>query len=347
MSLKNQKIFLNLPRLAYGFLALLFLSISAVDIALPYIASAQGTAQYTLYYSESDKKALKAIFDDGEKQSNIGRKMVIAAKGGLFGEKGYNYVFSPAVNDQLSNHGTGDDDDSDDYFAVAPVYCADNKVTTSKPSKKPYYAIDYVLGFKIDNWEKIQNSKDYKTYAGITKVTKINDGGTANEELHVKNEKTGPSNLGDQDNNNGSGERIDKVLPEACRSALPMGDLGDKTRNYWKLSAAEKKEVDKIVEEGDGRDNINASAGDEEQGVECEKGAGVLGWILCPVITNGIEFTNTVYGEFIEPLLENVPISTDPSDGSYKAWQQFRLIGNLMLVATMLAVVYSQLKGGR
>jgi hypothetical protein len=105
--------------------------------------------------------------------------------------------------------------------------------------------------------------------------------------------------------------------------------------------------VDKIVEEGDGRDNINASAGDEEQGVECEKGAGVLGWILCPVITNGIEFTNTVYGEFIEPLLENVPISTDPSDGSYKAWQQFRLIGNLMLVATMLAVVYSQLKGGR
>lgn len=85
---------------------------------------------------------------------------------------------------------------------------------------------------------------------------------------------------------------------------------------------------------------------EEEKEVECEDG-GELAWIICPVINLGIKFTDTIYKDFVEPLLEDVPISINPKDGSYIAWQQFRLIGNILLVASLLAVVYSQAKGGK
>ena len=73
--------------------------------------------------------------------------------------------------------------------------------------------------------------------------------------------------------------------------------------------------------------------------------SGPLGWILCPVIDLLSTFTQGIFDDFIQPFLEDVPVTTDPSDGSYIAWQQFRLIGNIVLVGTMLAVVYAQVKG--
>ena len=68
-------------------------------------------------------------------------------------------------------------------------------------------------------------------------------------------------------------------------------------------------------------------------------------WIICPAIDMGIAMTDKVFSDFIKPLMEDVPVSSNPADGSYKAWQQFRLIGNIVLVGAMLAVVYAQVKG--
>jgi hypothetical protein len=82
--------------------------------------------------------------------------------------------------------------------------------------------------------------------------------------------------------------------------------------------------------------------------VDCDtKLSSVLSWIACPLIDMGVSFTDFVFKDFVRPMLENVPISTDPSDGSYKAWQQFRLIANVLLVGSLLAIVYSQAKGGK
>ena len=82
--------------------------------------------------------------------------------------------------------------------------------------------------------------------------------------------------------------------------------------------------------------------------VECDANLrSPLSWILCPIIDMLAGFTEFVFDKFIKPFLEDVPISTEEGDGTYEAWKQFRLIGNIVLVGTMMAVVYSQIKGDR
>lgn len=71
-----------------------------------------------------------------------------------------------------------------------------------------------------------------------------------------------------------------------------------------------------------------------------------LSWIACPLIDMGVAMTDQVFEKFIKPMLATVPVSTDTNHGSYLAWQQFRIIANILLVGTLLMVVFSQAKGG-
>lgn len=92
----------------------------------------------------------------------------------------------------------------------------------------------------------------------------------------------------------------------------------------------------------------DAEGGDKEPSDSCATtDSGPLGWVLCPVIDLAATFTGFVFESFVQPFLEDVPVTTDPNDDSYKAWKQFRLIGNIVLVGTMLAVVYAQVRGDR
>lgn len=89
-------------------------------------------------------------------------------------------------------------------------------------------------------------------------------------------------------------------------------------------------------------------AGGEGQGTEeikCEASAPTISWFICPVIEFGANFTNWFFDSFLRPLLEDVPVSLNPEDGSFQAWQGFRLLANIMLVASMLAIVYAQARG--
>lgn len=72
-----------------------------------------------------------------------------------------------------------------------------------------------------------------------------------------------------------------------------------------------------------------------------------LSWILCPVIDLGAALTDFIFQTFVRGLLEEVPISAETDDGGYLAWQQFRMLANIMLVGTLLAIVYGQVKGDR
>jgi hypothetical protein len=92
----------------------------------------------------------------------------------------------------------------------------------------------------------------------------------------------------------------------------------------------------------------DTEGGDKEEADSCvTTDSGPLGWILCPIIDLGATFTGFVFESFVKPFLEDVPVTTDPEDPSYKTWKQFRVIGNIVLVGTMLAVVYAQVKGDR
>jgi len=112
-----------------------------------------------------------------------------------------------------------------------------------------------------------------------------------------------------------------------------LANIGN-TFALGKVTAAELAEIDGTEEDADG--------------TTCETSdSGPLGWILCPVINAGARFTEFVFKDFVQPFLEDVPVSTNPEDRSYNAWKNFRLLGNILLVGTMLAVVYAQVRGDR
>lgn len=338
-----------MKRFFLGGWLLIFLSI--VTAGSFFMAVHAAAAQYTLYYSDSDKEALKKIFEDGEKQDEIGEKMVISAKGGLFGD-GYNLVFSPAVNNQLNQARSGQDDDSDEYFAVAPVYCKGDSVSLEQPTEKPYYAIDYVLGYKFDKWKDVETAtgtpKTYKTHAGITKVTKVNDSGTTNELLHIKKSSTGLNDLGDDDANGvsgdggeGEGKRISELgLSSACTGALTRGNLGNKTQSYWGLPEDQRSEWDTIINESPTADVSGSTGSSGESADTCRGGA--LGWVLCPIIEG---FTAGIKGAaaIIESMLTFRVLADANGDNKIKPIHEaFVGIANVVLILAFLYVIYAQ-----
>lgn len=92
--------------------------------------------------------------------------------------------------------------------------------------------------------------------------------------------------------------------------------------------------------------NADSATKETEAQADCDiKLTSVLSWIACPIIDMGVNMSDKVFESFIKPMLENVPVSTNPNDGSYKAWSQFRLMANILLVGSLLAIVYSQARG--
>lgn len=88
-----------------------------------------------------------------------------------------------------------------------------------------------------------------------------------------------------------------------------------------------------------------AAEGQGTEEIKCEASIFSISWIICAAIEFGANFTNWFFNSFLRPLLEEVPVSLDPAEGSFQAWQGFRLLANIMLVASMLAIVYAQARG--
>lgn len=90
---------------------------------------------------------------------------------------------------------------------------------------------------------------------------------------------------------------------------------------------------------------------DDEQLADCDaKLSSVLSWILCPIIDMASNTTDFIYGKVIKPMLDDSPVSAEangPSSGPYKAWQGFRILGNIILIGAMLALVYGTTRGGQ
>lgn len=72
-----------------------------------------------------------------------------------------------------------------------------------------------------------------------------------------------------------------------------------------------------------------------------------LSWIICPIIDIGANGSDAIFRDIIKPLLSDIPLSTDPGDDFFRAWQGFRFIANLILVGGMLGIVYSMARGDK
>lgn len=115
----------------------------------------------------------------------------------------------------------------------------------------------------------------------------------------------------------------------SCEKGFDAG-VEAQNRGVTKPSAPDADASDKKVEE----DACNATGSP-------------MSWIICPIIDMGSKFTDFVFNDIVRPFLEDVPISSKPDDPSYNAWKQFRLIGNIVLIGSLMAVVYAQARGDK
>lgn len=132
------------------------------------------------------------------------------------------------------------------------------------------------------------------------------------------------------------------------------GSMYEKAGGDWSYKTAEVQDCQKIIntlksapatKPGQGSTPSSGTANDQDT---CDgSGSGPLGWIVCPIIDMGLGLTKFAFTNFIKPFMEDVPISTESGDPGYSAWKQFRLIGNIVLIGSMLAVVYAQARGDK
>lgn len=302
--------------------------------------AAAGITDVVLYYDDADKNKLKSIFDDGEKQDEIGDMMKVVVKGGVFGD-GTIFSFTSAINKQMNDRNNRGDDKGE-YFAVSSVYCANNSINLSQPDSGEYYKIDYVLGYKFDDWSKVDGKDNYPTEAGITRITKMGVTGTADTILHQKNARTQVSNLSDDDNNGAIGESgdiggdIDGIIPSGCNAALPRKSFNTPTKNYYKLSDAEQQSIKALVEAAGG-----TGGGGNADAVDTCKG-GALGWVLCPII-DGFASAIQGAGSIIESMMTFRILADKEDGGKIQAIHgAFVSMANILLIVAFMVIVFSQ-----
>ena len=304
------------------------------------VTQAVGATNLALFYDDADKNKLKTIFDDGKKQEEVGDMIKVVAKGGLFGD-GTIFSFTSEINQQLNQHGAGDPDDKHEYFAVTQVYCSGTTLSLTEPSTRPYFKIDYVMGYKFNDWNALQGGDNYDTTAGITKITKIGEAGAADSVVHEKDENTSFSNLNDDDRNahlggSSKGEKISSILSPECNSGLPRESFSVNTRNYYKMSDAEKNEIKAIIEAAGGT-GAGGAAGEVDS---CKGGA--LGWVLCPII-DGFASAIQGAGSIIESMLTFRILAEKDDGGKIQAIHSaFVSMANILLIIVFMVIVFSQ-----
>lgn len=84
----------------------------------------------------------------------------------------------------------------------------------------------------------------------------------------------------------------------------------------------------------------------ENGDMTCEASAGVFGWMFCGIIEGVASAADGIYAQFIQPLLITQPLELNSSDPIFKAWSQFRILGDMFLVVALLVIVFGQTIGG-
>lgn len=148
-----------------------------------------------------------------------------------------------------------------------------------------------------------------------------------------------------------NGDQIrDSKIPSEC---LPDYDTrgGDvnpiKTiKNLKKMTDSDQASWGESAKNNEGGADTNSGNTKAEEDA-CNATGSPMSWIICPIIDMGSKFTDFVFNDIVRPFLEDVPISSNPDDPSYNAWKQFRLIGNIVLIGSLMAVVYAQARGDK
>lgn len=235
------------------------------------------------------------------------------------------------------------------YYCTLPNHTP----TFNRPGAgREYYEVVYAIGLKGNGSDgnAFVNRDTFNATGGVILAKKylIPDGSDINKEevvYDITDHVNSPDDFDDafKGNQNDNNDRfgIDDA-DQACRpSPSVVGPM--QIPNYYKLSASQKRGFRK---ETVGPGSTTPSGADDNP--ECSvQLTSPLSWLICPVVEVGAEFTDFVYTNFIEGLLEQNPISTNPNNAGFKTWQQLRILGNIVLIGALLVLVYGQIRGGR
>ena len=82
---------------------------------------------------------------------------------------------------------------------------------------------------------------------------------------------------------------------------------------------------------------------------KCYDQSGALGWVICPLINGLQDFIVHKYGEWVEPALKMETAlfksGDESANGTYRAWDVFRIIANLVFIVLFIIVIFSQVTG--
>ena len=98
-----------------------------------------------------------------------------------------------------------------------------------------------------------------------------------------------------------------------------------------------------VVMDDPASENSENSENNEQ---ECYRGAGSLGWIMCPVVMATNNLVEWLYDKIEKNFLQvNANLLFDDNNGVTAAWATFRNLANILFVIFLLFVVFSQLTG--
>jgi len=147
---------------------------------------------------------------------------------------------------------------------------------------------------------------------------------------------------------------LSKELAIVGSRDLEMGTFADilewfKNEDSYKyLEEGDYANVDKKSDDDD--DTGGGGGGSDPTGTTneeiCYKGAGSLGWIMCPIIMATSELADWVY-DWIEKDFLQVQTTAifDSSNGVQEVWATFRNLANILFAIFLTVVIFSQLTG--
>ncbi|MBR2830823.1 hypothetical protein IKE83_00490 [Candidatus Saccharibacteria bacterium] len=227
-------------------------------------------------------------------------------------------------------------------------------------------------GLKLSrNGQELLDIKIVDNVASVSTVT----GDIGNARLYLETALNGILSGG-----NGYSDEAGKVSDNPnFADALNKSDMAEEIRRAVEdaLTAAgdlsfEEMNVDVTVREGEGRPEdeevIVATIQPNENEIAAQNGgggnsattcgtgaAGSLGWIICPVLNFMQWATNTMYDDFVAKALTVPPRLFQVMDNNgntsmtnsetYKVWQTFQQIANVVFIILLLVVIFSQLTG--
>ena len=311
-------------------------------------AQAQSGSRIVFYWNSDDeayKDNLVEEVRDGfnETGNDIQQTKIIVENGPGGKDMVLNY---DVESNKKFNTITAERDDYGEYFYSKTLYCTvgSSKITDTRPNEehiRMLYTMSIRIGKGDDAEKALTEWRDYKgdnSHAGVTKAERVKVSSSGGEDAVDQIYDMRRGHKGTNDIN----EETGKIDPGGCRPN-PRSDVT--IENYAKLSAADKKKYKELIDKLAGDESGNT---EQNENPDCDvKLTSILSWIICPVVELGTAFTDWVFTQFVRGLLEDVPIEASNDNGSYRAWKQFRLLGNVVLVGTLMAVVYSQARGGK